>query len=275
MSNPLIVNTRAVATGTAAIGILVTDAADVHNTTARGTTSDLTLAAAAHLYADNIDYYTSTIGGGATFEPLSGDRAVWDTAIYYNRHASDIADTSFTYHSDPLHPTIKMGDLAGGDLTGTYPNPTLVNTGPGATGPIGSATVAPIITIDAQGRITALSSAAITGVTPAAHQLDGALHTVSGETPGYVLTALTATTFGFAALPPGGAISIYNETIGANGISTTYYLVNVAAPGTIRVHINGIRQPASDDATATDVVTFSTAPALGALLMFDYEMEII
>lgn len=38
----------------------------------------------------------------------------------------------------------------------------LKNTGPGATGPIGSATVAPIITIDAQGRVTALSSATIT-----------------------------------------------------------------------------------------------------------------
>lgn len=36
-----------------------------------------------------------------------------------------------------------------------------------------------------------------------AHQLDGAKHTVSGLTPGHVLTALTPTTFGFAA-PAGG-----------------------------------------------------------------------
>jgi hypothetical protein len=39
---------------------------------------------------------------------------------------------------------------------------TLKNTGPGATGPIGSATVVPIVTIDAQGRITALTSTTIT-----------------------------------------------------------------------------------------------------------------
>lgn len=39
---------------------------------------------------------------------------------------------------------------------------TLKNTGPGATGPLGSATVAPIITIDAQGRVTALTSATVT-----------------------------------------------------------------------------------------------------------------
>lgn len=39
---------------------------------------------------------------------------------------------------------------------------TLKNTGPGATGPSGSATIAPVITIDAQGRVTALTTASIT-----------------------------------------------------------------------------------------------------------------
>lgn len=38
---------------------------------------------------------------------------------------------------------------------------TLKNTGPGATGPLGSATVAPVVTIDAQGRVTGLTSATI------------------------------------------------------------------------------------------------------------------
>lgn len=55
---------------------------------------------------------------------------------------------------------------AGGDLTGTYPNPTLVAVGPGATGPLGSATTTPVITIDAKGRVTGLTSATITGTTP-------------------------------------------------------------------------------------------------------------
>ncbi len=53
---------------------------------------------------------------------------------------------------------------AGGDLTGTYPNPTLAAAGGGAAGPTGSATVTPIVTVDAKGRVTALSSATINSV---------------------------------------------------------------------------------------------------------------
>jgi hypothetical protein len=77
-----------------------------------------------------------------------------------------------------------------------------------------------------------------------------------------------------AASGIGGAINVYNETIGSNGIATTYYLSNYAAPGTIRVFVNGIRQPASDDVVSTDTVNFTTAPDAG-LLMFDYELELI
>lgn len=55
---------------------------------------------------------------------------------------------------------------AGGDLVGTYPNPTLKLTGPGATGPIGSSSMIPAVTIDAEGRVTALISAAIPKAQP-------------------------------------------------------------------------------------------------------------
>ena len=61
------------------------------------------------------------------------------------------------------------GGSAGGDLTGTYPNPTLAAV-ISAGGPTGSATVAPIITYDAKGRLTAVSSATIT---PAVGSLTG------------------------------------------------------------------------------------------------------
>lgn len=48
----------------------------------------------------------------------------------------------------------------------------LANAGPGATGPVGDATHVPVVTIDAKGRVTALSSVAITaGSDPSADTL--------------------------------------------------------------------------------------------------------
>lgn len=70
------------------------------------------------------------------------------------------------------------------------------------------------------------------------------------------------------------AVNVYNETQIADGISTIYYLTNYAVPGAIRVYIDGIRQPASDDVAPTDVVSFGVAPDLGAVLLFDYEMDL-
>jgi hypothetical protein len=57
-----------------------------------------------------------------------------------------------------------INSLFSGDFTVTSGGvATLKNTGPGATGPIGSTTTVPVITIDAQGRVTALTSATAAG----------------------------------------------------------------------------------------------------------------
>lgn len=305
MAIPLIRNTRATATGTAAIGLYVHNSAAVHNSTLRGSSSDVTLEAAATLDADNADYGTITVGAAGVVNPLAGDRAVFDALDNAARHTNDADDSATAIHhtlgtgaaqaatgnhthagslSNALTNThifvgnvsniatdVAMSNDATMANTGAL---TLKNTGPGATGPLGGATVAPIITIDAQGRVTALTSTTITGVTPAAHQLTGALHTESGLTVGDVLTALTATTFGFATPSSGGIPQVYNETQTADGSSTIYYLTNYASPSTIRVYIDGIRQPASDDVAPTDVVSFGVAPDLGAVLLFDYEMDL-
>jgi hypothetical protein len=51
------------------------------------------------------------------------------------------------------------GDVAGGDLTGTYPSPTLIAVG--TAGTYGNSTTVPVFTTDAKGRVTAVTPTAI------------------------------------------------------------------------------------------------------------------
>lgn len=126
---------------------------------------------------------------------------------------------------------------------------TLKNTGPGATGPLGSATVAPIITIDAQGRVTALSSATITpalgsitgfgtgvgaalainiGSAGAPVLLNGALGTPSSGT----LTNTTGfPTANLAGLGAGVAAALANAANGAGGFIIVGNAMTSVTPG--------------------------------------------
>lgn len=97
---------------------------------------------------------------------------------------------------------------AGGDLAGTYPNPTLTAIG-AATGPLGTAARTNTVTIDTKGRVTALTDQAIAGAgidTTAVHTSDYPITVAHGGT---ALTAAGAA--GLALVSDDGTVLAYNR----------------------------------------------------------------
>lgn len=152
------------------------------------------------------DTFTQT----ATVTTIGTDPQTWTQTGEGATYTAD--GTSITQTGTQFSRNALTGDVtapAGSSVT------TLKNTGPGATGPLGSSSTAPVVTIDAQGRVTALSS---TTITPAAIGAPAGSGTSSGTNTGDQTITLTSDVTGSGT---GSFATTIKSNVGLAGSPTT------------------------------------------------------
>jgi hypothetical protein len=104
--------------------------------------------------------YVVTGSAGSYYYSLGNSYSNATGAPYETKIGASVTQFQYARSYDP----------AGGDLTGSFPSPTLATVGT-AKNAYGSSTFSPVVTIDAKGRVTALTSVQISALTTA--QLQG------------------------------------------------------------------------------------------------------
>ena len=198
---------------------------------ADGGTGLSTIAAGRLLYASALDTFAGLAPGAAgTFVRSDGTNPTYSTLTIPNTLAintllyASAADVLAAMTAGTASQTLRVPGAGGAPafgaldlaaaaaITGLLPNANLDAVGPGATGPIGSATVAPVVTINAQGRVTALTSATIAA---------GAVTRVGGNTTEATTTSTTTVSLvtvsglSIAAATPVLVVGSYRKTTGA------------------------------------------------------------
>ncbi len=145
-----------------------------------------------------------------------------------------------------------------GDVTSVGNATTLANAGGGAAGPTGSATVAPIVTVDAKGRVTALSSATIT---PAIGNITGLGTGVATALAINVGSAGAPVTNGGALGTPSGGTLTNATGLPTTGLTGTITNAQLAGSIDLTTKVTGILPAADMPALTGDVTTSAGAVA--------------
>ena len=198
-------------TGTGTTSIATT----LKNTGAAGTYGDATHIPSVTTDAQGritaVSTYTFTSSGVTTVNatsPITGDGSAGNPltiSVLNYVHGGTNATTQTTLNGTPINYggvntiTSAPSGSAGGDLQGTYPNPTLISTG--TAGTYGGVNAIPVVTTDANGRVTS-----VTTVNP----LPSAGGDLTGTYPNPTIAALAVT----------GA-KIANSTVTVGKISAT------------------------------------------------------